>query len=107
MSASREQKLLAEIRKCHHSTGFDGDRVLDLLNEYRVEIAQAQSSTVHEDGSLQGEGYSKGWARAVLMVSPDGQTIHCVGGDRVPGDGDRPYIGYERIKKRLAQNETK
>jgi hypothetical protein len=45
------------------------------------------------------EGYPEDWARVVLMVSPDGMTLHAIGGDRGPGDGDMPYVGLERLRK--------
>jgi len=45
------------------------------------------------------EGYPAGWARVVLMVSPDGSEANAVGGDREPGDGDTAYIGLERMKR--------
>ena len=48
------------------------------------------------------EGYPKGWARVVLMVSPGGNEFHAIGGDREPGEGDMPYIGLERIRKASA-----
>jgi hypothetical protein len=50
----------------------------------------------------QHEGCPRGWARVVLMVSPDGKELHAIGGDREHGDGDMPYIGLERIKKASA-----
>ena len=45
----------------------------------------------------QSEGYPADWARVVLMVSPDGNQFHAIGGDREPGEGDTAYIGRERL----------
>ena len=50
------------------------------------------------------EGYPKGWVRVTLAVSPGAKEIHALGGDREDGDGDTPYIGYERILNRLQSN---
>ena len=43
------------------------------------------------------EDYPKDWARVELMVSPSGE-MHAIAGDQEPGEGDRAYIGLERIK---------
>lgn len=45
------------------------------------------------------ESHPNDWVRVVLMVSPDAKEFHAVGGDREPGEGDTPYIGYELLKK--------
>lgn len=47
------------------------------------------------------EVYPEDWVKLVLSVSPEGY-YHAVGGDREPGQGDRPYIGLERLKKAKA-----
>lgn len=47
------------------------------------------------------EVYPTGWVKLVLRISPEGY-YHAVGGDREPGEGDRPYIGLERLKKAKA-----
>ena len=52
------------------------------------------------------ESYSKQWVKADLMVNTQTNEIHAVGGDREPGEGDTPYIGYEVIK-RLIKRENK
>lgn len=51
------------------------------------------------------ETYPKDFATVTLKVSPDGQTIYAVGGDREPGEGDTAYIGFERLKERFI-NDT-
>ena len=43
------------------------------------------------------EAYPNDWVRLSLMVGPSGE-MHAIGGDRVPGDGDTPYVGLERLK---------
>lgn len=52
-----------------------------------------------------GESYAPGWARVVLMVSPAGE-MHAVGGDQESGPkgAEMPYIGLERILRRLSAN---
>lgn len=52
------------------------------------------------------ETYPENWAKVTLMVSPDAKEIHAIGGDRVPGDGDMPYLGFERILNRINDAET-
>lgn len=49
------------------------------------------------------EGYPPDWARVVLMVAPDGE-MHAIGGDQPPGEGDKPFIGLDRIKAAHAQH---
>lgn len=44
-----------------------------------------------------GEGYPPDWVHLHLMVAPNGEQ-HAVGGDRAPGEGDMPYIGFERMQ---------
>jgi len=44
------------------------------------------------------EGYPKGWINANLMINPETKEIHCIGGDREPGEGDTAYIGFDLIK---------
>jgi hypothetical protein len=50
------------------------------------------------------EGYPKDWVRVTLAVSPSAKEIYALDGDREEGDGDTPYIGYERILNRLQSN---
>lgn len=45
------------------------------------------------------EGYPSSWINANLMINPETNEIHAIGGDRETGDGDQLYIGYEIIKK--------
>lgn len=51
------------------------------------------------------ESYPKGWVKLVLMINPETNEIHCVGGDREghdsnsDKDSDAPYTGYEALKK--------
>ena len=45
------------------------------------------------------------WARVTLMVYATGE-MHAIGGDREPGEGDRPYIGLERIKRSVGDDEA-
>jgi hypothetical protein len=40
-----------------------------------------------EEGENGSEVYPAGWHRVVLMVSPDGQRIHAIGGDNTSPDG--------------------
>lgn len=47
------------------------------------------------------ESYGEGWVHLNLMVNPETDEIHIVGGDREPGEGDTPYKGapaLERLK---------
>ena len=44
------------------------------------------------------ESYPSDWVKINLMVSPTGE-FHAIGGDRIPGVGDQPYIGLERLNK--------
>lgn len=48
-------------------------------------------------GPTTAERYPDGWVWVSLMVSPDGSQFHSMGGERDPGEGDRPYIGLARI----------
>lgn len=41
-------------------------------------------------------------AKVVLLVQENGD-LTAIGGDRVPGEGDTPYIGLERLMKRLKE----
>ena len=69
-------------------------------NEHGAGSAAPQPAEAPQDGV---EGYPPDWVRLVLAVSPTGE-FHALGGAQVPGDprADRPYIGLERFKKRMA-----
>jgi len=45
------------------------------------------------------EKYPEGWARLVLMVNPETEEIHIIGGDREPGEGDTGYLGAGVINR--------
>ncbi len=45
------------------------------------------------------ESYPTGWVKTTLMINPETNEIHAIGGDREEGEGDTKYIGYEIIKK--------
>ena len=45
------------------------------------------------------EKYPDGWIKLVLMINPETNEIHCIGGDREEGEGDMPYTGYAILKK--------
>jgi len=47
----------------------------------------------------EGEVYPQNWVNVNLMINPETNEIHVIGGDREIGEGDTPYIGYEIIKK--------
>ena len=46
------------------------------------------------------ESYGKGWLKLNLMVNPDTEEIHFVGGDLVEGDGDRPFKAAQYVQFR-------
>jgi hypothetical protein len=41
----------------------------------------------------------KGWVNVHIMINKFTKEIHAIAGDREPGEGDRPYIGLELLKK--------
>lgn len=51
------------------------------------------------------EGYGPAWVKVTLMVHKTQGVMHCVGGDQEEGEGDRPYIGYDLLKNRIAKCE--
>lgn len=48
---------------------------------------------------MSGESYPKNWVNINLMINPETNEIHAIGGNREEGEGDTKYIGYEIIKK--------
>lgn len=49
------------------------------------------------------ENCSKDWVNLTAMIGPSGE-IHATGGDREEGEGDQPFIGIERLKRRMPIN---
>ena len=47
------------------------------------------------------EKYPENWVSLNLMVNKDNGEFHVVSGDKLPGEGDTPYIGLEVLNKRL------
>lgn len=78
----------SDLRRCR-----DCDKILSHLESGRCIICE-QVVKAHE-------GYPEGWAKVTLMVSPDGNSIHAVAGDREPGIGDTDYTGFKRIMCRI------
>lgn len=62
-----------------------------------VKLLLARANLVQRE-KANSEGYPASWARVDLMVSEDGEP-HVIGGDRVEGAGDQPYVGWERLQQ--------
>lgn len=101
-------------KESHESGPWPGKLNLDAPYWVQCRACGAGGPTAHEKEKAmmlwnndfeKNESYPEGWVKAVLMINKDTMEIHCIGGDRQEGEGDRPYLGLELIKKAIGDSK--
>ncbi len=101
VQTSSEDERIA-VGRDHYDWVFRAARKVASASNASASISSDEPEYAPRTCSI--EGYPKDWVRVTLAVSPGAKEIHALGGDREGGDGDTPYIGYERILNRLQSN---